>query len=124
MTARKSNHIHKLRRKTYSTGNSIFFCIGEECTFKIAAELTLGKLTLCNNCNQPFKMNEYSIRVVKPKCNNCIKRKFVPVLESTSVINPIESAESTSASTINNLQERMGNLIIKEFTPDDDSDVL
>jgi predicted RNA-binding Zn-ribbon protein involved in translation (DUF1610 family) len=37
--------------------------------------LTLGKRTLCNSCGDEFIINEATIKLEKPHCNNCGKQK-------------------------------------------------
>lgn len=69
----ESKHTHKFRRKVYDSGNKIFYCTLPDCYFKIELGLSLGKISLCNRCNQPFEMNSYSIRLSKPHCPNCHK---------------------------------------------------
>lgn len=68
-------HIHKLKRKNYKNGTPVFFCTGDECTFKIGVEFALGKTTECWRCGQPFKLTGYSLRLAKPHCENCHKFK-------------------------------------------------
>ena len=63
-------HVHKLRRHKYSTGNSIYFCTLPDCNFKMDVALSLGKRSLCNLCGNEFIMNEYSIKLAKPHCEN------------------------------------------------------
>lgn len=71
----KEKHIHKLRRHKYKTGAYIFFCTLPDCHFKVANSLALGKRSLCWRCGEQFVLNEYSIRLAKPHCENCHKTK-------------------------------------------------
>ena len=64
-------HIHTLRQYKYKNGEVIFFCTGETCKFKKIAGLMMGKISLCNKCGKEFRMNEISIRRVKPCCMDC-----------------------------------------------------
>jgi hypothetical protein len=69
-------HVHRLKKKVYKkTGNAIFFCTLPDCHYKIEAELAVGKISACNLCGNPFMMNEYQIRLVRPHCDNCSKMK-------------------------------------------------
>lgn len=70
------NHIHKFRRKTYkTTGSHIYFCTLPDCYFKTEPDILIGKQSICNRCGNPFILNSYSIRTVKPHCDDCtIKR--------------------------------------------------
>ena len=74
----KSLHIHKLKRIRYKSGNTIFFCILPDCSFKANIALSLGKRSICWRCNNPFIMTEYSLRLAKPHCENCHQPKFYP----------------------------------------------
>jgi len=73
---KQPNHVHKLKRLTYkSTGHKIFFCVLPECHYKVAVELALGKNNICNRCGSAFQLDEYSIRLAKPHCKKCRKKK-------------------------------------------------
>lgn len=72
---KQNKHVHKLKKHKYPTGNTIFFCVLPDCHFKIDSALALGKRALCNICGNEFIMNEYSLKLVKPHCNNCGKTK-------------------------------------------------
>lgn len=116
----KSNHIHKFKRDTYSTGKKFYYCINGDCTFKCDVKHSLGKTSLCNNCGNPFAMNEYSIRKANPKCMDCVKRRTIRkdgVLEEPIV-------KETKSDSISELRAKMGNLSIKEYNPEDESDEL
>lgn len=71
----KIKHIHKLRRHTYESGNKMFFCTLPDCNYKVRIGLALGKRSICNRCSNDFIMNEYSIRLAKPHCDECHKIK-------------------------------------------------
>lgn len=71
----KTTHVHKFRRHTYKSGNTMYFCALPDCNAKIAPNLTLGKRSICWRCGDDFIMNEYSIRLAKPHCNACHKPK-------------------------------------------------
>jgi ribosomal protein S27AE len=72
----KTQHVHKLKRLKYKSGNTIFFCSLPDCTFKTNIALALGKRSLCWRCGESFLMTEYSLRLSKPHCDNCHKPKF------------------------------------------------
>jgi late competence protein required for DNA uptake (superfamily II DNA/RNA helicase) len=69
-------HVHKYKRLKYKSGNFIFFCALPDCNQKINISLALGKRSLCWRCGSEFIMTEYSLRLAKPHCNNCLKSKF------------------------------------------------
>jgi len=77
-----TEHVHKLKRHTYETGNKIFFCALPDCKFKIKLGLALGKRSICWRCGEPFIMNEYSIRLAKPHCEDCHKSKNISQFEA------------------------------------------
>ena len=70
----KSNHIHRLKRHTYKSGNQIYFCV-LDCKYKISPALAVGKKSICNRCGQEFVLTEYSVRLARPHCDACHKPK-------------------------------------------------
>jgi late competence protein required for DNA uptake (superfamily II DNA/RNA helicase) len=73
----KTQHIHKLRRFKYKSGNIKLFCQLPDCNFKQTPALLIGKRSLCNRCGNEFILNEYSVRLAKPHCNDCHKSNNV-----------------------------------------------
>ena len=71
----QKNHIHKVKRLAFNTGNKIYFCVLDDCNYKVKVQLFLGKKTICWRCGEAFNMNEYSIRLAKPHCENCHQSK-------------------------------------------------
>lgn len=69
-------HIHKIKLHKYKSGNMTYFCV-DDCNYKVTPALALGKIVLCWRCGEKFKMNEYSLRLVKPHCENCHKSKHL-----------------------------------------------
>jgi len=62
----------------------MFFCTLPDCDYKVAVKLALGKRCICNRCDKPFILNEYSIRLVKPHCDECHKsRNDKPIISMT-----------------------------------------
>jgi late competence protein required for DNA uptake (superfamily II DNA/RNA helicase) len=120
------NHIHQLRRKRYKTGQPFFYCIGEDCTFKINADLALNKRTLCNRCGQPFLLTPYSMKLAKPHCENCHKSKSTTssgnnFLDNFTPGGFTRHEEMTTDGT--NLQERLSAVVSPEVqvNPAEDS---
>lgn len=68
-------HTHKLKKVIYKSGNSSFFCVLPDCTFKINPVLALGKKTICWRCEKEFQLDEYKLRLVKPHCESCHRPK-------------------------------------------------
>lgn len=105
-------HVHRLRRKKYPTGNAVYHCTNN-CTFKIECELALGLVVLCNYCGEPFQMNEYSIRLKIPHCVNCGRTKVTTTTGETKYIrkqkeNPV--LRSTAADKLDDLQTALRDL--------------
>jgi hypothetical protein len=69
-------HVHKLQRQKYRNGTKVYFCI-LNCNYKIEVAFALGKETICHICGQQFTMNEYTVKLAKPHCQNCGKRKIL-----------------------------------------------
>lgn len=63
-----------MKKITYKSGNSTFFC-ALDCSYKINPALALGKKSICWRCGNEFTINEYSLRLVKPHCEACHKSK-------------------------------------------------
>lgn len=75
MTIQK--HTHKLKRHKYTTGNEVFFCILPDCTFKIDVPFAVGKRTVCHRCNGEFLLDENTVRLKRPHCNDCAKVRVI-----------------------------------------------
>lgn len=103
---RNEVHIHKLKRHRFKTGSSILYCTGANCSYKVAPQLALGKLTLCWRCDKPFTLDDYTMRLAKPHCRNCQKKK------SGGLIEKIEP-EMASA-TVNDLRSRLSSVVSLE----------
>lgn len=90
------NHICKFKRLKYKTGNTIFFCTLPDCNKKISIALALGKKCICWRCDTPFIMNEYSLRLAKPHCDDCHKSKAIIIdnpdrtFDSETKVEPLE----------------------------------
>lgn len=71
----QTKHVHKYRRHRYKTGNAVYFCALPDCNVKTLPALALGKKCICWRCEKEFQLNEYSIRLAKPHCDDCHKPK-------------------------------------------------
>lgn len=92
-----TQHVHKFKRLKYKTGGQIFFCTQPDCSVKLNPALALGKRTICWRCGEPFLMNEYALRLVKPHCENCHKSKNGVSLQDFSVDTLTSPPEQTDA---------------------------
>lgn len=72
---RQPLHIHKLKRHTFRNGEQVYFCTLPHCKYKVVVALALGKEVICNRCGDPFIMNEVSIRLAKPHCDDCTAKR-------------------------------------------------
>jgi hypothetical protein len=73
----KIQHVHKLKRLRYKSGNEVFFCTLPDCSFKSNIALSLGKRSICWRCGSEFILDEYSLRLAKPHCSECHKPKGI-----------------------------------------------
>lgn len=83
----KKDHIHKLKRIIYKSGNRVFFCALPDCTFKINPALALGKRSICWRCGKDFILTDYCLRLAKPHCENCHKPKNIDDVKLDEIIN-------------------------------------
>ena len=117
--AKKSSHVHKLRKHKYPTGNSIFFCVLPDCYHKIDYMLALGKQTLCNICGAEFTMNEVSLKLHKPHCAGCGKVKVKSADGKNIFVKKVANKVLAEAAivTSQNLRSRLDN-VVKESEED------
>lgn len=108
-------HIHKLRRRSYKTGSSVFFCTGDDCTFKIGVEFSLGKKCLCWRCGNEMSLTPYSMRLAKPHCESCHKYKN-PLPSRQDLLAEVNDKETDP---LEDLRHQIDNLLNKE----DDSEL-
>lgn len=88
MPAAKIKHTHKYKRVRFKSGNVVLFCVLPDCSNKINPALALGKRSICWRCGEEFILNEYSLRLAKPHCEDCHKPKknvdVFPTIEETT----------------------------------------
>jgi hypothetical protein len=116
-------HIHKLKKHTYKkTGMSVFFCTLPDCSYKVEYQFSLGKEALCNICGDPFLMNEYTLKLIRPHCNNCGRtevkgpdgrKRYVRKL-NTNVLAGVALDETTS------LKDRLAKVTIAPMPVEDE----
>jgi hypothetical protein len=107
-----AKHVHRLRKKRYKNGTSIFFCTLPDCHYKIECDLSLGKESMCNECGETFLMNEYTIRLTRPHCHNCGKRE-VKVDGKRHYVSKRQNEVlvDVAAGEVVNLRSRLDNLV-------------
>src|SRR4030095_10636533 len=113
-------HIHKLKRHVYSNGTKVYFCTNN-CSFKVDVALALGKEVLCNICNEPFFMNEYSIKLAKPHCGNCGKTKIKDAEGKNRFISnnrPTQAIAEMGQNAVSSLKQRLGSVTVMEKDED------
>jgi len=105
-------HIHKLKKHTYAKSKSkVYFCTLPDCNYKADVGLVVGKTVLCNVCNEPFTINESHLKLLRPHCNNCGKKKVKGIDGKAHYVNkrlPDERIlEIMATESTNNLRSRM-----------------
>lgn len=108
---KRTDHVHKFKRHTYETGTKVFFCALPKCNKKLKVALALGKECICWRCGEVFILTEYSLRLVKPHCENCHKSKGGSV-EDARLLNSdvVREATIVAAPKEESLIERMKRL--------------
>jgi hypothetical protein len=80
MPRRKTNsHTHQYHLRPYgSKGLKVYACALPNCThFQLEKSLLIGKMSLCNQCGDPFMLSNETIarEVVRPRCAQCKEEK-------------------------------------------------
>lgn len=78
-------HIHKFRKKDIGRKNGpndrkefiVFACSLPDCTYYIEEKLAEGKFCLCNRCGNLMTLTKEAMKLVKPHCPTCTKRKKI-----------------------------------------------
>lgn len=107
-------HVHKFKRHTYETGSKIFFCTLPKCNKKTKVALALGKECICWRCGEPFILSEYSIRLVKPHCDDCHKSKDGVPAAIISPVAPFDKSEQHVIEGGSSLSERLKRVTQRE----------
>lgn len=116
-------HTHKLRRHKFKTGNTVYFCMLPDCNFKIAQPFALGKRSICHRCGEPFVMNEYSVRLAKPHCEDCHQTKAEITNETAiQMANDLPSVLNAIPDTIDDLKSRL-RFTTSKIEDDEDEDL-
>ena len=118
---RSPEHIHKLKKHKYKNGTTVFFCVND-CTFKIECELAVGKRVLCNICNEPFIMNEASVKLARPHCPGCGKRLVKLPDGKRSYVNKNTSrliAKDMADNKVSDLRTRLSSVVQMEAKDED-----
>lgn len=118
---KQEKHIHKLKRIAFKSGNKIYFCTLPDCNYKLSTTLSLGKRALCWRCGNSFIMNEYSIRLAKPHCENCHKFKLEekPWIHVPSIEEKEATKELAKSLTLGEKLAHARESITTESTEDD-----
>lgn len=122
---RTQKHVHRLKRHAYETGNKIFFCTLPDCSFKSQTELMLGKRVICNRCNKEFILNQRSIRLALPHCDDCSKVRVKTVEGETKYVSKEQLSKpvSTAADKTKDLRSRLSVVGTQSNSKDDDGEV-
>jgi hypothetical protein len=73
-------HIHKFRRIDIGKKGPywVMQCRLPHCNYfvpmatKLSVPALIGKIALCNKCNDPFELDRMALRKSKPVCNSCV----------------------------------------------------
>lgn len=117
---KKQNHVHRLKKHRYPTGNAIFFCTLPDCHYKIEAPLALGKNTLCNICGSEFIINEYTLKLIKPHCLDCGKVKITDADGKNRYVKKVTNKvlASIATDTSQDLRSRLNGAISMDVEED------
>lgn len=125
-------HIHKLKRLVHKSGNVVFFCV-LDCSYKISSALALGKSCICWRCGEKFLMNEYSLRLAKPHCENCHKPKKSILPGSVDDSDPeggfktseerVELDKIVELTAIEKLQQTLNRKLNQTLQPEDEGEI-
>lgn len=114
------DHIHRLKRTTYSSGTKVYFCTND-CSYKVEVPFALGKVVECNMCGEAFKMTEYSIKLAKPHCIACGKIQVKDDTGKRSFVSKnkaVEALSDISNTAVANLRDRLGKIVMMEKEED------
>lgn len=74
MSKRKYNHLHKYK-KVMRGKQTVFKCMQPGCPHFIDYNLAENALCACNRCDESMILTRVKMQLVKPHCDNCVKRK-------------------------------------------------
>lgn len=90
------NHIHKYKKFNLTRNKDkepyyVYQCVLPLCSHYTPVNLSVGKMSLCNRCNEPFIITKETLQgyanraTVRPHCIDCTdKRKENPGLTTIS----------------------------------------
>jgi hypothetical protein len=118
--SKKPNHLHRLKMHKYKNGTEIYFCTLPDCYYKAETHLTVGKIVLCNLCQQPFTMTERTAKLLRPHCPNCGKQRVIDADGKNRYIRKVGNRVSNmmSIDTVNKLRSRLDSLTHDEAEED------
>lgn len=74
--AKRYGHFHKYKRtKLGEKGFIVYRCMVPGCSHYKRKELMAGQLAQCWRCGEPFVITDYKLRLAKPHCDACVKRR-------------------------------------------------
>ena len=112
---RKADHVHKLRRHKYHSSDlKVYFCTLPDCTFKVEVALALGKRSICNRCGDEFIMDELSLRLAKPHCKKCSRKRTVSEDGVVSYVTPDRVIADVADKKIADMKTRLSLVTSKD----------
>ncbi len=80
MSKNSPNHLHRYKRTNLSRQQGkeylVLKCTKPLCSHYVPLTLAEGKLAECNVCGEAFILDKTAVRLAKPHCPNCTKRKI------------------------------------------------
>jgi len=118
-------HVHKLKRHVHKSGNAVLFCALPDCSFKINPALALGKRTICWRCGDEFILDDYSLRLARPHCDNChrSKKKIGETIFPSVKTEQVREAQATGTEGMS-LSQRLNKALGKSSEAVDDEGEL
>lgn len=76
-----AQHLHKYRRVNIGRKADywVMQCKLPKCNHyvpmvtKVSVPALVGKIALCNKCNDPFELDRYALQKAEPVCRDCVK---------------------------------------------------
>lgn len=81
---KKIKHLHRYKRTIIGRSYRVYKCVKPDCTHYIPLHMAENKACECNRCFNPMILTKEAMRLAKPHCTDCIKRKKVQELDTIS----------------------------------------
>lgn len=118
---KKQTHAHKLKKHTYKkTGNSVYFCVLPNCSYKAEVAFCLGKTSICWICEREFTITELALRLLRPHCSDCGRVKVIDAQGKPRYVRKVTSKilPNIAVDTVADLRSRLDNAVRVELEDD------